>query len=374
VDKRTADTLARMHRAAARVDALLVDLGRQGLQRATRSTCTELEAAAQLAHHARLTLVERELLGLRTLIERYLSRDPLFRTDALVDRVGRLSLRIVALRERLEAGAEPAELVDLVGTPRRRYEPVDEAVIIHPLAMTGWVTDSDFVGVTLTCHTPTLDGGQVAISVARPVHYFGREPGRLAWQPVSDGVTESLRELGHASWKVEGARVSADGRLSLGADTYVVPAADIGAAALAPYAVDDLLQVLERVSAHATDPLARPRPPWVYLEPAALGRCEVDDTRNVATVQLTDRRGLTASLSVSLRAERRQRVRSMDHLADPRHRPDGLVCTAHLAGSQLVLEPATAVFHEPVQLQVGRRTLTTHRVHLDLEDLGRVQR
>ena len=373
VDKRTADTLIRMNDAVRRVDSLLIELGRQGLQRATRSTSTELEAAAQVAHHARLTLVERELLGLRSLIERYLDRDPLFRTDQLVERVGRLSLRVDAVRERLDAGALPEHLVPLVGAPRRTYEPLDEGVIVHPIAMTGWVTDSDFVGVTVTCHSPTLSR-TVAISQARPTHYFGTDPSRLAWQPVSDGVTESLRELAHASWRVEGTRVSADGRLSLGGDTYLVPAASVGAAAFTPYAVDDLLGVLQRLAQHGSDPLARWEPPWVYLEPAHLGRRTVDDTAGVARVPLTDAKGLRADLVVTLRAERKQRVRSMDHLGDPRHRPDGLVCRAHLAGDALSLEPLTAVFHEPVELTVGRRKLSTHLVHLDLEDLGRVQR
>jgi len=373
VDKRTADTLARMVAAVRQLDELLQELGRQGLQRATRSTCTELEAAAQVAHHARLTLVERELLGLRTLVERYLARDPLFRTDQLVDRIGRLSLRIDAVRDRLEAGALPADLVDIVGAPRRTYEPLTQALPIHPLGMTGWLTDSDFVGVTVTCHAPTL-GRTVMVSAARPTHYFGSDPSRLAWQPISDGITQSLRELAHGSWNVEGARLSADGRLSLGSDTYLVPAASVGAAAYADYAAADLLEVLGRLASEGADPLAPWQPPWVYLEPAHLGRRTIDDTRSEARVPLVDRRGLGADLVVPLRPERKLRVKCLDALGDPRHRPDALVATARLAGDALVLEPITAVFHEPVQLKVGRRTLSTHSVHLDLEDLTQVQR
>jgi hypothetical protein len=373
VDKRTRDTLARMRAATDHLDRLLLELGRQGLQRLSQASLPELQAAAQLAHHARLTTLERELNSLQTLTERYLARDPLFSTDAWLDRLGRLSLRLDALRQRLDEGAVPEDLVDLVGAPRRTYTPLDAPITLHPIGMSGWVTDSDFVGVTATFHSPDVDG-PVMLSVTRPVHYFGTDPARLAWQSVSDSITRSLRELAHGAWSVEGARISHDGRLSLAGEAFVVPAASTGSRALAPFACRDAIEVLDRIDTESADPLVTPSPPWVYLELAHYGPCVHDDTHATATVLARDARGLPVTLSVRMAPHERQLGRSMEQLSVPERRPDGLVGRAYASADALVLRPVTAVFHEPVVQRVGRRTLRSHLVHLSLEDLGRVER
>ena len=373
MDKRTADTLERMRAATVQLDRLQLELARQGLQRLTRASLPELEAAAQVAHHARLTTLQRELLSLRTETERFLDRDPLFRTDAWIDRVGRLSLRVDALRTRLDQGALPDALVDLVGTPRRTYVAVDDALEIHPLGMSGWVTDSDFVGVTTTFYSPTTEQ-LVMASVTRPTHYFGTDPARLAWQSVSDSITRSMRELAHGAWRVEGARVSHDGRLSLAGEAYVMPVASTGARALDPIRCDDALEVLQRLGDGRIDPLAPRTPPWVYLELAHYGRCTFDDTHGTATVLARDRRGLPLRLRVRLAPHEQLLGRNLERLADPRSRPDGLVARAFADRDHLDLAPITAVYHQPVTQRVGRRTLQSHMVHLGLEPLDKVER
>lgn len=361
-----------MHAAQPRLHGVLVDLARQGLQRMGPASIAEIEAAAQVAHHARLTRIERELLALRTDTERYLARDPLFRTDAWIGRVGRLSLRLDALAVRLDAGEGPDDLVDLIGAPRRTYVPSDVALELQPLGMRGWVSDSDFVGVTTTFWCPTLER-TVQASVARPTAYFGNDPARLAWQSVSDGIPRSMRELAHGAWSLEHGRVAHDGRLSLAGEAYVAPAASTGARALAPLHCADVLEVLERLRA-AIDPLDPPEAPWVYLEPSHLGPCVHDDTHGIATVLGRDARGLPLRLRVRLAPHERTLARSMEQLNDPRVRPDGLVAIAYGDADGLSLVPVTAVFHTPVTQRLGRRSLASHFVHLGLEDLGQVER
>ncbi len=363
---------AQMLDAAGRVRATLVGLLRTGLQRVTTGTGTELAAASQWAHHARMTTVERELVALQAQVEKYLARDPLFRTEIFVDRVCRLAWRLDEVVAHLERGRTVGELVPLVGQPRRSYEPVDAALLVVPVAMRTWLSDTGFMGVTAQMWAPGI-GRMVEAGLARPTEYFGTDPSRLVHQMVNEAMGITMQELAHGAWKLEGVKLSADGRLSLPADAWARQAAFPLADALASLRCDDLLQVVDRLMDDVLAPIDG-GPAWIYLEPAAIGARRVDDTRTEATAVLLDKRGAEAILRVPLGPERRGQVENLAHLGAVDTRPDGLVVQAWVVGDQLHLEPVTAVFHDPVQVKQRRRTLDVQLVHLAVEPLGMVRR
>jgi len=362
-----------MLEAVPRVRAVLRDLLRHGLQRVTTGTGVELAAASQWAHHARLTRVERELMALQAQVDKYLARDPLFRTDAFVDRVNRLAWRLAEIEHHLSDGRTADELVPLVGVPRRRYEPIDGELLVVAVALRTWVSDTGFMGVTAQLWAPEEER-MVEVGLARPTDYFGTDPSRLVFQLLNDAIGVSMQELSHGAWHLEGIKLSADGRISLPGDAWARPAASPLSDALASLRCDDLLQVVDRLMDDVLTPIDGGGGAWVYLEPAAIGPRRVDDTRTEATATLVDRRGAEALLRVPLGAERAQQVENLDHLSRPDTRPDGLVVQARVVGDALHLEPVTAVFHDAVQLKQRRRTLEVQLVHLAAEPLGMVRR
>lgn len=364
---------AAMSEAIERVRAVLVDVARAGLQRVTPGTSSEIHAASQWAHHARLTRIERELIALRTQVDRYLARDPLFRTDAFMDRANRLAWRTRCLQEVLEAGGDSQQIEQLVGVPRRTYTPVDASLLVVPLAMRAWCSDTDFMGVTTTFWAPDL-GLLVEAGLARPTAHFGTDPRRLAWQLVNDDMGLTMQELSHGAWKLDGVRLATDGRLSLTRDTYAQVAAYPLATALMPLRCAGALEVLDRLETDALGPLDGGLGAWVYVEPAHFGVRVIDDTRARATCPLTDSQGCHFELVVPLKPENQMLVDNLQHLAVPESRPDGLIAWAQVSGERLALLPATAVFRESVDLKQRRRTLTVQQVHLSVESLGMVRR
>lgn len=375
VPKRERDTLARMDAAFDKVDALLLRLGQQGLQRATASSAAELTALKQTAHNAALVGVARELEVMITLLERYLDRDPLFAVDAWLTAVNRVWLLNRAARARRASGAGLAELADLVGRLRRQYDPVDEPLTLQALGAAGWVSDADFVGVTV--HLVDLASGRLLQAVsARPCAYFGRDPRRLLRQPVHDALPQSLDALSHGAWRWEGARCSADGRLSIHAELGLTATAARGVDAYAALAAADWLSLVDRLRLAEVHPLRGAGAVLAYLEPARIGRVVVDAKAAKARLALVDGRGAALEVRVPLSEENNLLVDNLERLASPRARtprPDGLFGRAFAAGDRLVFQPWTAVFHAPVVLS-SRPDVEVHGVHLTLEPLAQVRR
>ncbi|MEM6931399.1 MAG: hypothetical protein AAF602_31005, partial [Myxococcota bacterium] len=132
--------------ALDQVAQLLRRLAEQGWQRATPLTLREVGTAAQVAHHARLVNLERELGRLETLLRRYLDRDPSFSPTSLLQAFNRLWLLDRATRGILREAVSVSDLEAVAGTPRRTYVPQDGMLDVVVLGARGWVTDSGFVG------------------------------------------------------------------------------------------------------------------------------------------------------------------------------------------------------------------------------------
>jgi hypothetical protein len=362
-NKRERDKLARMARAFDRIDRLLFDLVQQGLQRLSTAVVDELAAAQRVAHNASLVNLERELAALGTVAERYLERDPLFRPMSWLGNMHRARTQLDSARSAWSLDADLDALEQVVGTARRKYRPMAEPLEVQAVAAVGWVTDSDFVG--LTVHLQQLRTGALfQASLARPTLYFGIDPRVLLYQDLSDHYALTPQDLAHGAWVMHGARVSADHRVSLHRDLVVKPGPWQGASAYRERFAPDWLALVDRLRTAA---LEGRNSELVYIEPVEVSRPDVDDKHARARARMSDGNGAWLHVDVPLDAHRNLLVDNLQLLtADAQLRPDGWFGRASLGGGALRFEPWTALYRQPMVLSArGRRQV--HALHLTLE-------
>ncbi len=378
--KRVRDLIGRMDAAFDRVDALLWRLTRQGLQRMSRASAEELQAETQTAHNAGLIHIERELERLSTMVTRYLDRDPLFAMEAWRDTINRVWMLNRAARKARAAGRLPSDMLDLVGEARRSYVELDESLTLQPLGAVGWVTDTDFVGVTVSLHALERPGvlasgagqaGLLEVSMARPTMYFGTDPRRLMNQTLSEAVDVTIMDLAHKAWRFDRAKISSDGRLSIHKDLMLSKAPYRGATAYEELAVDRWVDLLDQLRTRDLDPLGRGGSAMVLLRPTATGPVISDTKASRASVELRDDTGAAMELRVPMRRENNFLIDNLERVFEGEgQRPEGIFGRAYVADGRLCLSPQTAIFGSPVQIGRRRSRGLFHEVHLSLESLG----
>lgn len=390
--KRVVDLIARMGDAFDKIDALLLRLGVQGVQRLSRASVDELGALKQTASAAGLIYISRELETLATLTTRYLDRDPTFAMGEFVGAVNRVWLLNRAARVRHAAGELPEAMLELNGRARRSFEILDHPLDVQTLGAFGWVTDSGYVGVTLHCemtrhaeeaehadgveqgdgteHGETALSGQaqrralVQLSVARPTMHFGTDPEMLYGFALNDALTQSPRDMAHGAHQLRQAKLSSDNRLSMYADLQIAPAAYRGGRAYAAYRVTDWRQIVERIRAADASPVKRTDGVLILAQAQSLSAVVQDRTRAIATANLRDARGAVLTVHVPMRTEHNTLIDNLERLARS-PRPHSLFGRAWIEDDTLRFMPYTAVYAEPQTIQrFGRRV---HTVHLSLE-------
>ena len=373
LNKRDRDTLTRMGEAFDRIDDTLRGLTLQGLQRTSTTTSDELQALGQLAHHAGLIHVERSLAVLVTLLGRYRGRDPVFRSSEWLSGVNRAWMHNTRARTAWTKAVHPDELLPVIGRARRKYEDVDQPLEVQAVGAAGWVTDSDFVGVSVSLFD-VGDGRMYQASIARPAMYFGTDPRRLLRQDLSDHHVLRFQDLAHGAWVLRGAKVSDDGRLSLHQNLTFEMAAWRGAQAYSSLHCVDWISVMDRVRAHGLDPLRGNGPTLVYVEPSQVSRLRVEHKRSVATARMSDASGAVMSLRVPLKSENNTLVDNLEYLSAHRDwQPDGWFGAVYVAGGQLCFAPRTALYHQGVLLPIPQ-VQRVNEVHLSLEYLPKAKR
>ncbi len=380
LSKAAADKLDRLGEAVETVDGVLFRLGQQGLSRLSGTTVTELRALVQTAHNARMVRVERELEALATQVQRYLDRDPLFRADRYLSLLNRLWLMNhrarVAYAEAVQAQTDVRELTDVLGEARRKYTLLDAPLELQAMGARGWLTDSDFVGVTV--YMRVLDGGEpgeiLQVSNARPASYFGTDPRRLMRMGLSEYVDVTIQSLSHGAFTFHDAKRSADGRLSVYSGLEVVPSAWRGAVVYADCSVDrwdGLAELLRGTSVH---PVRGGGGRLVLVEPRSMTSVQLDEKRQEARCALLDARDSRLEVRVRMRPENNLLIDNLETMVRrPERRPPAFFGRASTEDGVLVFEPMTAVYGVPVQLQ-GRPPMSVNEVHLTVEDLERVKR
>ena len=383
--KRDRDTLARMAQAFDKIDRLLLRLGLQGLQRMTESSATELQALEQTAHNAALITIERQLGALRTHVQRYLDKDPLFNMPQYMGVINRIWLLNRKARALCAEGLPPGEMIDLNGELRRSYELVGEPLTLQPLGASGWVTDTDFVGVTIYFFVDGRPDQIYQASNAKPTAYFGRDPSRLLHQTISDHVPFTIHSMAHGAFQFRNAKLSRDGRLSLHKDLRVKKAPYIGARAYEALSVEDWVALSERIKTREVDPIHGGLT-YAFIAPASLGELSVAEKSSRVMAEVYDARGAQLLFEVSMRAENNllidnlemlfgapagQARRKKSRVADVALKPDAFFGTAWIAGGHLKFNPYTAIYNQPVILG-ERGQQRVNEVHLSLESLAKV--
>lgn len=352
------------------MDRVVFRLARQGLGRASPATVTELQALAQTAHAAGMVRCERAIAALATTVEHYLARDPNFRAPRYTERTLRVLDLNRAAREAFETGEDPRDQKALLGEARRTYEALERVLHVQPLAVSGWVTDSDFVGITVHLHA---EGRVLTLANARPVGVFGDQPWRLYRQPLSEYIDVSMEQLAHGAHTLEGAKLASDGRLTLSREARV-RAAPWSSKAWDGRVTERWAEAVEMLrSRQDSEEVGE----LLMLRPAAWGPVRVEEVDGVAHGSLRDGAGATVRIRVPLRPENNRLIDNLLTLARrPELRPDGLVGRLSATRAGLVLMPITATYDRPVEL-AGRGRMprkTVDEVHLGLEDVERVQR
>ncbi len=372
--KRDRDKLARMAVAFDKVDQLLFRLGQTGLQRMTESSAVELQALAQTTHNAGLVSIKREIEVLDAHVQRYLGRDPLFRLGAYQATLNRIWMLNRGARKLYATGVGPADMIDVIGEARRRYELVPDPLALQPLGASGWVTDSDFVGITVYYQHIGTDR-VYQVSSARPTMYFGKDPRRMLFMDISENLTYTIHDLAHGCFTFRNAKVSRDGRLSVHRDLHVSAAATLGVRGYDGVRAEGFGDVVERLRKTQAHPAPSRTDSLVYVEPASFGKVRIDDKRACATVHLTDRVGSRMTIDVKLTEDHNYLVDNLERLVSKAGglQPDGLFGRAWVADGELRFFPYTAVYHRSVQLQM-RSDHTVNEIHLTLESLTKVSR
>lgn len=313
----------------------------------------------QLAHNAGLVRVARGLEAMVTTLERYQSRDPLFDVGAYSRLLSRVWLDVQAARAGLEHAERASDLAAVTGVARRTYTELPAPLLVQPVAAQGWVTDSGFVGITVHLWSPTR-AGLVQATVTRPSRSFGADPAILLRFGLSEYSALRVSDLAHRTWILSGAKLSADGRLSLHRELHLASAPPMAQAALKALHVDGFPELLERVREQGS--------PLAFFRPARFGTLHKDRKRARASLEVTDRAGRRARLQTPARIENRLLLDNLAQLsAGRRPRPSGLIVRALLVGGELALSPVGAVFDVPVR--VGGRGLPVWAVHLSIESL-----
>lgn len=380
--------LERMGEAFDRIDRLLLRLAQQGLQRMSRSSTDELKALEQLAHNAALISIERQIEILGTLVERYLDKDPLFRSDEYMATINRVWLLTSMARKRHAAGQTPDQMIDLLGEARRSYEDVSENLVVQPLGASGWVTDTDFVGVTIYFFVKDKPGVIYQASNCKPCAYFGRDPRRLLHESTSEHLNYSIFDMAHGAYEFRRAKVSSDGRMSLHKDLMVLKAPYIGARAYQAIAVRSWVELVERLRSSELHPVGGAGSALVYIEPTIYGDLVIDDKNARATADLADERAAVMQIEVPLREENNLLVDNLERLLGSRSAgsegpsgrrrkratqpsgaklktPDALFGRASVSDGKLKFFPMTALFNGSLVYRHDRRV---NELHLTLED------
>ena len=364
--KRQRDTLARMIPAFDKIDRLLLRLSLQGLQRMSTASAVELQALQQTAHNAALIHIERQLDVLATVIERYLNKDPLFMMNQYSGAINRIWLLNARARVEHAAGKSPAQMVEIIGEARRSYRELEEPLILQPLGASGWVSDTDFVGVTLYLASLANPGRIYQASNCKPTMYFGNNPRRLLRENISEHVPFRIHDLAHGAFQFTKAKCSRDGRLSLHRELQVAKAPYQGGQAYDPFRADTWLELVDRLREGSVHPVRGAEDQLFYVEPDRHGELVIDDKRAEARATLYDAAGSELNVVVPLRQENNFLIDNLEILFGSSLFPDGLFGRAWVAEGEARFFPYTALYHQSLRLMRGAHVSETH---LSLESL-----
>ncbi|MHA1198759.1 MAG: hypothetical protein ACTSQF_05330 [Candidatus Heimdallarchaeaceae archaeon] len=138
-----------------------------GVQRISKENLDELQALIITAHTTKVARLERDIQSLKKVIELYLSKDPTFSFTRLTSILSRIAITCKSVRDYQNGKQLPPHRIKLLtGTQDEKKE--HKKILAQTLGVSGWMTDSGYVGVTAYLYDLT-NRQMIAATNARPL-------------------------------------------------------------------------------------------------------------------------------------------------------------------------------------------------------------
>ncbi|TKI55606.1 hypothetical protein E8L90_09205 [Brevibacillus antibioticus] len=195
--------------------ALIAEILGIGLAKLSQTICTRLELLAIAAHNGNLPRVEKDIRGIHGELNLFFQRHVKFSTEALLDRLSRVYLSLLALEKTDHTEAKK----QLLGSFKSKYHMVPQ-LSLYALGANPWETRSGYKGITYYFYSLS-DLRIYTYTEARPVYYEGISfsfkdsyKGKVPW-----GGLISMEELSHSQVILTQAKTNREQRLSSSEET-----------------------------------------------------------------------------------------------------------------------------------------------------------
>ncbi|ASJ53644.1 hypothetical protein BP422_08780 [Brevibacillus formosus] len=199
----------------AEAKALIAEILGIGLAKLSQTICTRLELLAIAAHNGNLPRVEKDIRGIHGELNLFFQRHVKFSTEALLDRLSRVYLSLLALEKTDHTEAKK----QLLGSFKSKYHMVPQ-LSLYALGANPWETRSGYKGITYYFYS-LFDQRIYTYTEARPVYYEGISfsfkdsyKGKVPW-----GELISMEELSHSQVILTQAKTNREQRLSSSEET-----------------------------------------------------------------------------------------------------------------------------------------------------------
>ncbi|GAB1531395.1 MULTISPECIES: hypothetical protein [Brevibacillus] len=197
--------------------ALIAEILGIGLAKLSQTICTRLELLAIAAHNGNLPRVEKDIRGIHGELNLFFQRHVKFSTEALLDRLSRVYLSLLALEKTDHTEAKK----QLLGSFKSKYHMVPQ-LSLYALGANPWETRSGYKGITYYFYSLS-DQRIYTYTEARPVYYEGISfsfkdsyKGKVPW-----GGLISMEELSHSQVILTQAKTNREQRLSSSEETQL---------------------------------------------------------------------------------------------------------------------------------------------------------
>lgn len=199
----------------AEAKALIAEILGIGLAKLSQTIGTRLELLAIAAHNGNLPRVEKDIRGIHGELNLFFQRHVKFSTEALLDRLSRVYLSLLALEKTDHTEAKK----QLLGSFKSKYHMVPQ-LSLYALGANPWETRSGYKGITYYFYSLS-DQRIYTYTEARPVYYEGMSfsfkdsyKGKVPW-----GELISMEELSHSQVILTQAKTNREQRLSSSEET-----------------------------------------------------------------------------------------------------------------------------------------------------------
>lgn len=287
--------------------ALITEMVGIGLAKLSQTMVTRLELLAIAAHNGNLPRVEKDIRGIQGELNLFFQRHVKFSTDALLGRLSRVYLSLLALERTRQTEAKK----QLLGSFKSKYHMVPQ-LNLYALGANPWETRSGYKGVTYYFFSLS-DQRMYTYTEARPVYYEGISfsykdsyKGKTPW-----GELITMEELSHSQVILTQAKTNREQRLSSSEDTRlaIVPRENIEELDLGDILIRDWSSDLQEGAGDMFDPATDS---VFILKTKKFNQVEYDQKLQQLLLTIEDESGHLLRLSISYQGEFARNIRHLE--------------------------------------------------------------